>query len=119
MRRWKFIYIHNQLNDVVKELATVGVKINISVVERGRFRCFGNIFERYNSFSGVPYFLHGIENVGYEYLENPSESYSIKDINAFVQAHPLERPEDMKKKKGKEKNKGESPCLKPFLRSVK
>ncbi|MBQ8685126.1 MAG: hypothetical protein IJ514_03020 [Clostridia bacterium] len=119
VRRWKFIYIHNQLNDVVKELATVGVKINISVVERGRFRCFGNIFERYNSFSGVPYFLHGIENVGYEYLENPSESYSIKDINAFVQAHPLERPEDMKKKKGKEKNKGESPCLKPFLRSVK
>lgn len=99
VRKWKFIYVHNQLNDVVKELASVGVKINVSVVERGRYRTFGNIFERYNSFSGVPYFLHGIEKVGYEYLPFSKETYKIADINAFVAAHPLIRPEEVKKKK--------------------
>lgn len=105
VRRWKFIYIKNQLNDVIKELATVGVKIKVSVVERGRFRCFGNVFERYNSFSGVPYFLWGIDKVGYEYIEHPTESLSVNDINAFVELHPLTRPKDMKKKKRKDEEK--------------
>lgn len=99
VRKWKFIYIHNQLNDVVKELATVGVKINVSVVERGIYKTRLKVFERYNSFSGVPYFLHGIENVGYEYLPFPKETLKIEDVNAFVQAHPLIRPDEVKKKK--------------------
>lgn len=99
VRRWKFIYIHNQLNEVVKELATVGIKINVSVVERGKYRCFGNIFERYNSFSGVSYFLNGIEKVGYEYLEYPKETFKIEDIEGFIKAHPLIKPEEMKKRK--------------------
>ena len=97
VRRWKFIYIHNQLNEAVKELATVGIKIKLSVVERGKFRCFGNIFEYYNSFSGVPYFLWGIEKHGYKYLDYPRETYTIADVEAYVKAHPLERPEIMKK----------------------
>jgi len=100
-RFWRFIYIKNQLNEAVKELATVGVKINLSVVERGRLRYKGNIFERYNSFSGVPYFLNGIDKVGYEYLPFPNETYRIEDINSFLALHPLERPEIMKKKKSK------------------
>ncbi len=102
-RTWKFIYINNQLNDVIKELAAVGVKIKVSVVERGKLKTFGNVFERYNSFSGVPYFLYGIEKVGYEYLEHPRETFNVNDVNAFVAAHPLERPEKMKKKKKKDK----------------
>lgn len=111
VRRWKFIYIHNQLNDVVKELATVGIKIKLSVVQRGRFRCFGNIFERYNSFSGVPYFLNGIEKVNYVYKEFPKETFSIKDVGEFIQAHPLIRPDEMKKQKKKksEEEKSELP----------
>lgn len=56
VRRWKFIYVRNQLNEVVKDLATVGVKIKVTIVERGRLRTFGNVFERYNSFSGASYF---------------------------------------------------------------
>jgi len=100
VRRWKFIYIQNQLNDVVKELATIGVKIKLSVVERGRFRCFGNVFERYNSFSGVPYFLYGIEKEGYTYMPYPKETFKTDDIEAFYNAHPLERPKEMKKAKG-------------------
>lgn len=113
-RKWKFIYIHNQLNDVVKDLAAVGVKIKLSVVERGRFRVFGNIFERFNSFSGVSYFLDGIDEVGYEYLEFPKETFKIDDITAFMKAHPLTRPDEMKKRKKKqteetEENKKELP----------
>ncbi len=100
-RKWKFIYIHNQLNDVVKELATVGVKIKLSVVERGKFYVYGNVFERYNSFSGVAYFLNGIDKVGYEYLEHPADTFSIENINEFINAHPLVRPDEMRKKKQK------------------
>ena len=74
----------------------------MSVVERGRFRCFGNVFERYNSFSGVPYFLWGIDKVGYKYIEHPTESLAVNDVNAFVELHPLTRPKEMKKKKTKD-----------------
>lgn len=106
-RVWKFIYINNQLNDVVKELASVGVNIKLSVVERGRYRYIGKIFERYNSFSGVPYFLNGIDKVGYKYNEHTQEQLSIEDIALFVNAHPLVRPDEMKKKKSKNtKEKG-------------
>lgn len=120
-RKWKFYYIRNQLNEVVKELATVGIKIKVNVVERGRFRALGNVFERYNSFSGVRYFLHGIEKVGYEYRDYPSETYTVEDINEFVTAHPLVRPEDMKKKKGKNQKtdeqlyKNEKPRAYPLI----
>lgn len=101
VRRWKFIYIRNQLNEVVKDLATVGVKIKVTIVERGRFRTFGNVFERYNSFSGASYFLNGIEKYGYKYQEYPEDSFRIEAIEAFIEAHPLERPEEVKKKKAK------------------
>lgn len=114
-RKWKFIYIENQLNDVVKELASVGVNIKLSVVHRGRLRVFGNIFERYNSFSGVSYFLNGIENVGYEYLEFPKETLKVEDIRAFVKAHPLERPKEMKKKTDKQREKERATGRKPKI----
>lgn len=104
VRKWRFLYIKNQLNEVVKELATIGIRVKLSVVERGKYRCFGNIFERYNSFSGVAYFLNGIEKGGYTYLEYPEESFKVEHIKAFVQAHPLARPDEMKKKKTKDKD---------------
>ena len=107
IRKWRFIYVKNQLNDVIKELASVGVKINVSVVKRGRFFCFGNVFDYYNSFSGVAYFLKGIEKVGYKYLPHPVESLAINDIEKFVEVHPLVRPDDMKRKKKADKEKDE------------
>jgi len=95
-RTWRFIYIQNQLNSVVKELAQVGVKINISVVEGGRFRLFGgNVFDCYDSFSGVRYFLKGIENVGYEYRRASRDDFTIAGIDEFVAQHPLVRPDEM------------------------
>lgn len=104
VRKWRFLYIKNQLNEVIKELATIGIRVKLSVVERGKYRCFGNIFERYNSFSGVAYFLNGIEKCGYTYLEYPEESFKVEHIKAFVQAHPLERPDEMKRQKNKDKD---------------
>ncbi len=98
-RSWKFLYIRNQLNEVLKDLAQVGVKCNISVVSRGKLRFFENVFDRYNSFSGVPYYLNGIEKVGYEYLPHPKSDLSLKGIKEFCELHPLERPEVMIKRK--------------------
>ena len=104
-RKWKFIYIDNQLNDIVKELAQVGVHIKVSVVEKGKFKFRGNVFERYDSFSAEPYFFEGIEEVGYEYLEYPEKSLSVEGRKAFLEAHPLERPEIMERKTKKDKEK--------------
>lgn len=101
-RVWKFIYIDNQLNDVVKELAQVGVHIKISVVQKGKFKFKGNIFDRYDSFSAVPYFMNGIDKVGYEYLEYPENSLSLEAIKAFMEMHPLERPDIMERRKRKQ-----------------
>ncbi len=108
-RFWKFICIHNQLNNALKELATVGVKLRgVSVLERGTFRFGSDIFSRYNSFSGVPYFLNGIEKKGYEYLEHPVQNLSIPGIQSFLDHHPLTRPEEMKRK-GETKKRKEEP----------
>lgn len=120
-RKWKFFYIRNQLNEVVKELATVGVHIKVSVVEKGKFKFRGNIFERYDSFSAEAYFLDGIEKVGYEYLEYPKKSLSLEAIKEYIEAHPLERPEIMERKtkkdkeKEKDEEKSELPTAKPKI----
>ena len=96
-QKWKFLYIQSQLNAVVKEFAELGVNIKIPVVEWGSFRVWGHVFDCYPSFSGIPYFLYGIEKVGYEYREHPDGDLSIEGIKRYVAAHPLERPEEMKK----------------------
>lgn len=94
---WRFIYIRNQLNEVVKELASIGANIKINVAERGKFRIFGNVFDCYNSFSGEAYFLYGIEKYGYEYRPHSDGDLTIEGINAYCVTHPLERPDDNKK----------------------
>ena len=105
IRRWKFMYINYQLNEMMKDLSEMGVKRKINVLQKGTFRCFGNIFERYDSFSGVPYFLYGIEKYGYKYLDYPPNGMSVAEINAFVKAHPLTRPKSMMKKKDEDNAK--------------
>ena len=106
---WKFLYIQNQLNNVVKELSQLGVNLKINVVEWGKFRVWGNVFDCYDSFSGQAYFLKGIEKVGYEYRQHVDGDLSIAGIEAYCKAHPLERPEDMQKVKASEKRKSSVP----------
>ncbi|MBQ7913828.1 MAG: ATP-binding protein [Clostridia bacterium] len=103
-RRWKFTYINNQLNNLMKDVADV--KKPLKVVRNGRFRFVGDIFKRYESFSGKWYFLWGIEKKGYEYLKHPKASYKIKEINEFIKAHPLTKPDEMKQSSGKDNDKG-------------
>ena len=101
VRKWKFLYVDNQLNEVLKELSAMGVRMKMSVVKRGRYKVFSNPFLRYNSHSGCRYFLKGIEKVGYQYKDHPKESLSVSDIDDFVSSHPLVRPEEYKKKRKK------------------
>ena len=108
-RRWKFTYINNQLNKLVEGFSDSERK-RLKVVRNGRFRFLGNIFDRYNSFSGKWYFLHGIEKYGYEYLPHPKASYKIQDIDKFIKAHPLTKPDSMKGKGEENKNKEEKKC---------
>lgn len=96
-QEWRFLYVRSQLNNAVKELSQLGVKIKISVVEWGKFRIFGNVFDCYDSFSGQRYFLYGIDKNGYEYREHVKGGLTVEDINEFVQQHPLTRPEEVKR----------------------
>ena len=87
----------------MKELSTVGVNVKIKVAEWGKFRIWGDVFDRYNSFSGEPYFLYGIENVGYVYKRHIDGDLSVDGIKAYCKAHPLERPDEVKKQQTKPK----------------
>lgn len=99
-QKWKFVYVQNQLNAFIKELSSLGVKIKIKVAEWGRFRTFRPVFDCYNSFSGEPYYLYKIEEYGYKYLPHAEGDYSIEGIKRYVEMHPLEKPEEMKRKRG-------------------
>ena len=98
-RCWKFTYINNQLNHMLEGLAGDAGK-RVKVVKNGRFRFIGNIFKRYNSFSGKWYFLRDIEKHNYQYIPHPKVSFKIADINEFCEAHPLTKPDSMKKNGG-------------------
>ncbi len=88
-QRWKFIYTDPQLNAAVKELTKLGVHIKVSVSDWGKFRVRGSVFDCYNSFSGLPYFLDGIENVGYQYKQHVDGDLSVLGIKQYCAAHPL------------------------------
>ena len=90
-QRWEFLCIHNQLANALKELASFGFDLKLKLVERGKFRVWGDVFDCYNSFSGVPYFLYGIEKCGYEYIEQEEGELTVEGIQRYVQQHPLSK----------------------------
>jgi len=89
-RQWSFLRVNNYLNDAVKELAALGVHIRLDVVRKGVYRFRGDVFKRFNSFSGRAHFLRYIRD--YEYLAHPSESLNVVDVEAYCEAHPLVAP---------------------------
>lgn len=86
---WDFLCIHNQLANALKELASFNVDYKLKIVERGKFRVWGEVFDCYNSYSGVPYFLYGIEKCGYKYIEQEEGDLTIEGIKRYCKAHPL------------------------------
>lgn len=88
-QRWEFLCIHNQLANALKELASFDIDLGIKIVERGTLSVWGNVFDYYDSYSGVPYFLYGIEKHGYEYIDQVEGDLSVDGIKAYCEAHPL------------------------------
>ena len=92
---WQFLYVYNQRLQVVKEFSQYGIdiekKIKVPITEWGKFRVWGNVFDCYNSYSALPYFLDGIDKVGYVYREHHDGDLSIAGIKAYCEAHPLEQ----------------------------
>lgn len=95
---WNFLCIHNQNANALKELASFNVKLDDVICERGQLRVWGDVFSYYNSFSGVPYFLYGIEKHGYQYIEQEEGDLSIQGIQAYCKAHPLTYTEEQENK---------------------
>ena len=93
IQQWQFLYVYNQRLNVVKEFSQYGIdiekKIRVPITEWGKFRVFGNVFSYYNSFSAVPYFLNGIDKVGYVYREHNEGDLSLEGIKAYCDSHPL------------------------------
>lgn len=98
-QRWEFLCIHNQLANALKELASFGIDLKLKIVERGKFRVWGDVFDCYNSFSGVPYFLNGIEKRGYEYIPQEDGDLSIEGIKRYIEQHPLKKPKTEQEQK--------------------
>lgn len=95
---WRFIFVDSQLNEALKDLAEIGMEAkNIAAARRGKFRFFGKVFERFDSFAGMRYFLRGIEEVGYEYLSHPRTDLSNPSIEGYCEMFPLVKPEETKK----------------------
>lgn len=88
-QKWRFLCIHNQLANALKELAGFGIDLKLKIVERGKFRVWGDVFSYYNSFSGVPYFLVGIEKRGYVYIKQEEGDLSLDGIKRYCELHPL------------------------------
>ena len=93
IQKWQFLYVYNQRLNVVKEFSQYGIdiekKIKVPITEWGKFRVFGNVFGYYNSFSAVPYFLNGIDKIGYVYREHNEGDLSLEGIKAYCDSHPL------------------------------
>lgn len=108
---WKFLCIHNQNANALKELVSFNVKLDDVICERGKLRVWGDVFSYYNSFSGVPYFLYGIEKHGYQYVEQEEGDLSVEGIKAYCKAHPLAYTEEQENK-----NEITEKALKEFLK---
>lgn len=86
-QRWFFYDVLNQLNDFVKELASIGVNIKLDVIVKRRLDYTPEVFNRYDSFSSSPYFLKDL--VEYKFKEHVKMDYSEKSIDEFVKNNPL------------------------------
>ena len=65
---WTFLWIKNQMRVQAGELRSLGEAIDVAeYVRKCKFVYYGNIYERYNSKSGRPYWLKGIEDYNVEY----------------------------------------------------
>lgn len=91
---WHFVYIRNQLVNLLKDLKELGIDMKLKPVERGKFYVWKNVFGFYVSKSAVPYYLNGIEKVGYVYREHSDGDLSVSGIQAYCTAHPLVNTEN-------------------------
>lgn len=84
---WRFYSVQNQLNEFVKQLASIGVDIKIPVLEKMKLEDKPSVFSRYDSFSSSPYFLNGL--VEYVFKEHPKMDYSEQSIEKFCEENRL------------------------------
>lgn len=81
---WTFLWINNQVNQQAEEFARFGEIIpQENCVKRCKFNYYGNIYERYNSKSGRPYWYRGIKRYDVEF--HPSESLKKEDVKDFCE----------------------------------
>lgn len=86
-QKWYFYDLQNQLNDFVKQLASIGVNIKLDVILKRTLEFKPEIFTRYNSFSSDVYFLDGLEK--YIFREHTKMDYSEKAVKEYVENNPL------------------------------
>lgn len=88
-QKWYFYDLQNQLNDFVKELASIGVNIKLDIIQKRELSFTPEVFNRYDSFSSSPYFLKDL--VEYKFKEHTKMDYSEKAIDDFIKSNPLSR----------------------------
>lgn len=86
-QKWHFYDLQNQLNDFVKQLASIGVNIKLDVLQKRILKFKPEIFSRYNSFSSDVYFLEDL--VEYKFKEHVKMDYSEKAVKEYIEKNPL------------------------------
>lgn len=96
LTRWKFFKIDFSLLNMFDNLGF----LKIPVKEKNYFSCetfnfWGNIYKRYDSQSGLSYFLSQIDH--YDYIKPVAFNGSRESVNEYVLHHPIVPPDDFKK----------------------
>ena len=86
-QKWYFYDLQNQLNDFVKNLASIGVNFKLNVVEKRVLVFKPEVFERFNSFSSDVYFLEGLKE--YKFKEHGVMDYSEKAVEEYIKNNPI------------------------------
>ena len=102
-RVWRNYWIDNQLNNFAKDLSSMignqGIvkKMLKQSVTRTTKYFKDNVFNYYDSFSGIPYFLRRIKD--YKYLEHVKSKLKPEFVEEYCITHPLTRPKEVAKRK--------------------
>lgn len=91
--RWRYDWCRPQLLLSRENKVKSGIKFSVfkqrEAFHRGSFRYFGNIFKCYNSFTGINYFINGLQN--YETINHPICDLTPESVSKYCKMFPLVR----------------------------
>jgi len=94
--KWKLRILDMGYLNLIKSLELANIEVSErSYMKYGKFTFYGNIHNYYDSESGLPYFLNGVDH--YDYVQNDHFDLTKASIEDFVERHPYSPPDGFKR----------------------